>query len=109
MVVLTSFVMPDTPVKCEQRNTRAILDKKDLGLGTLYISEKYANRNVKFVIFHYLIYRTVSWQEQMGRGFCLAYPHISLHAISTDTNVYPRECIYVMIDTHVEVPGSGTL
>lgn len=34
--------MPESPIKCEQRNTRAILDKKDLGLGTLYISEKYA-------------------------------------------------------------------
>lgn len=40
MVVLTSFQMPETPVKYEQRNTRAVLDKKDLGLGTLYISER---------------------------------------------------------------------
>lgn len=42
-------------------------------------------------------------------GFNLSYPHMTLHAISTDTNVYPRECIYVMIDTRVQVPGKGQL
>ncbi|KRT80184.1 hypothetical protein AMK59_8701 [Oryctes borbonicus] len=90
MVVLTSFVHPDSPVRFEARNTRAVLDKKDLGVGTLYISE-----------------RTVGWksQDDVNSGFSLSYHHISLHAMSTDPNVYLKECIYVMIDTHVAISG----
>ncbi|XP_022920230.1 methylosome subunit pICln isoform X2 [Onthophagus taurus] len=91
MVVLSSFLHPDSPIRFEQRNTRAVLDKKDLGLGTLFISE-----------------RTVSWKEQgdVESGFSLSYHHISLHATSSDPNLYPRECIYIMIDTHVVMPGT---
>lgn len=40
MVIITQFVHPESPVVLEQRNVRAILDQKDLGVGTLYISEK---------------------------------------------------------------------
>ncbi|GJQ68792.1 putative regulator of volume decrease after cellular swelling [Trypoxylus dichotomus] len=90
MVVLTSFVHPESPIRFEARNTRAVLDKKDLGVGTLYISE-----------------RTVGWknQDEVNNGFSLSYHHITLHAMSTDPNVYPQECIYVMIDTHVAMSG----
>ncbi|KAI4469817.1 chloride conductance regulatory protein icln [Holotrichia oblita] len=90
MVVLTSFVYPESPIRFEARNTKAVLDKKDLGVGTLYISES-----------------AVCWktQDNVDSGFSLSYHHISLHATSTDPNVYPKECIYIMIDTHVTMPG----
>lgn len=41
MVIVNSFQHPESNIRCEQRNVRAILDKKDLGLGTLFVSERY--------------------------------------------------------------------
>ncbi|XP_017777954.1 PREDICTED: methylosome subunit pICln [Nicrophorus vespilloides] len=87
MVVLSSFIHPDSPVHLEQRNIRAVLDKKNIGEGTLFISE-----------------RTLCWKDD-DIGFCLTYPHISLHAISNDPAVHQSQCIYVMIDAHVKIPG----
>lgn len=40
MVVLSSFCLPESPVKQEQQNIKVFLDKKDFGAGTLYISER---------------------------------------------------------------------
>lgn len=39
------------------------------------------------------------------RGFSLEYPHISLHAIARDEQVHPRQCLYVMVDAKVDLPG----
>lgn len=46
MVIINSFVYPESNIRFQQRNVRVILDKKDLGLGQLYISERY--------LFHFL-------------------------------------------------------
>lgn len=40
MVIINSFSHPDAPVRLQQNNVRAVLDKKDLGLGTLYICDR---------------------------------------------------------------------
>ncbi|XP_076265072.1 chloride nucleotide-sensitive channel icln [Rhynchophorus ferrugineus] len=88
MVISNSFSFPESNIKHEQRNIRAILDKTDLGLGTLIISES-----------------TLCWQEKDNVGFSLGYQDISLHAISKDENVYHRECIYIMVDGRIYMPG----
>lgn len=40
------------------------------------------------------------------QGFSLEYPHISLHAISRDEQAHPRQCLYVMVDAKVDLPGT---
>lgn len=40
MVISNSFRFPESNIRHEQRNIRAILDKTELGLGTLIISER---------------------------------------------------------------------
>lgn len=59
-----------------------------MGLGTLFISEN-----------------NLCWQEKDNIGFCIDYRNISLHAISKDENVYSRECIYIMVDGRIYMPG----
>lgn len=39
------------------------------------------------------------------QGFSLEYPHISLHAIARDEQVHPRQCLYIMVDAKVDLPG----
>jgi len=39
------------------------------------------------------------------QGFSLEYPHISLHAIARDNQIYPRPCLYIMVDAKVDLPG----
>ncbi|XP_018336075.1 methylosome subunit pICln [Agrilus planipennis] len=91
MVVVSSFQAPDSPVVFEHRNTQAIFDKKDLGPGTVYVSE-----------------RTLCWKDVQERGFTISYNHISMHAKSSDLTIYPTPCIYIMIDTHVTLPGESS-
>jgi nucleotide-sensitive chloride channel 1A len=43
------------------------MNRKSLGMGTLYISES-----------------RVSWVGIAGQGFSLEYPHIAVHAVSRD-------------------------
>ncbi|KAL1517814.1 hypothetical protein ABEB36_001537 [Hypothenemus hampei] len=88
MVLMNSFRYPSSNIRHEQRNIRAVLDKKDFGLGTLFISES-----------------LLCWQEKDDIGFCIPYSDITLHAISKDENVYPKECIYIMLDGRLNMPG----
>ena len=41
------------------------------------------------------------WKQDNGEGLCLEYPHIELHAISSDLNAFPYECLYVMMDSNI--------
>ncbi|GAA0147722.1 hypothetical protein LIER_07354 [Lithospermum erythrorhizon] len=34
-----------------------------------------------------------------GKGYCVDFLSISLHAVSTDSEAYPSPCIYAQIDT----------
>ncbi|KAK9871573.1 hypothetical protein WA026_012954 [Henosepilachna vigintioctopunctata] len=88
MVIVTSFVQPESSIRLLQHSVRAVLDKKDLGKGTLYVSE-----------------RNLCWQERDELGFQIDYHSISLHATSKDPNVYPEECIYILINSHICLPG----
>ena len=55
----------------QQPDTKAVLNGKGLGTGTLYIAES-----------------RLSWLGGSGLGFSLEYPTISLHAVSRDLNAY---------------------
>jgi len=88
MVILNSFCYPESVIRYEERSVLSILDKKNLGLGTLFVSES-----------------TLCWQGSGDSGFSVGYQDISLHAISKDETVYPRECLYVMLDARLSMPG----
>ncbi|XP_044754500.1 methylosome subunit pICln [Coccinella septempunctata] len=88
MVIVTSFLHPESPIRFAERNVRAFLNKKDLGNGTLYISE-----------------RTLSWQSRDDKGFKVDYEDISLHATTKDPTIYSEECVYVLLDNRLSLPG----
>ncbi|KOC67352.1 Methylosome subunit pICln, partial [Habropoda laboriosa] len=51
----------------------------------------------------------LSWVNyDTQQGFSLEYPHISLHAISRDEQVHPRQCLYIMVDAKVDLPASDS-
>lgn len=81
MVMVASFQQPESPVRLLQHNVHALLDKNDLGIGTLYVSE-----------------RNISWQKQDNLGFQIEYNNVTLHGISKDTNIYSRDCLYILTD-----------
>lgn len=107
MVISNSFRYPSSSIKHEQRNVRAILNKKDLGSGTLFVSERYVFSLVLKVLIKgfCIVFSTLCWQEKDSIGFCVPYQNISLHAISKDESVYPGECVYIMLDTLLYMPG----
>ncbi|CAG2065534.1 unnamed protein product [Timema podura] len=77
MVGLPSFSLPTNGIKHEQPHTSVHIKDKELGKGTLFITES-----------------NVSWVNSCtGEGFSLEYPHIALHAVSRDLNAYPSECL----------------
>ncbi|CAH0546675.1 unnamed protein product [Brassicogethes aeneus] len=88
MVIVNSFNQPESTIRLQQADVRAVLDKKDLGLGTLFISDS-----------------TLSWQEKDDKGFSIDFPDISLHAISRDRNLHPRDSIYIIVDSHFCLQG----
>ncbi|KAJ3666663.1 hypothetical protein Zmor_002098 [Zophobas morio] len=90
MVVIATFKPPESPVRLEQRNITVRLDKRSLGTGTLFVSEK-----------------TLSWQKDGSTGFSLEYYNVSLHAVSKDPNVCDKECIYILTDPHIDLPGGS--
>merc|ERR1711997_978353 len=90
MVVVTSLGPPDEGVRLKVENVATFLNRQQLGMGTLYISEA-----------------RVSWVGIQGRGFSLEYPHIALHAVSRDLTQFHQECLYLMIDVSL-VDETGT-
>lgn len=50
---------------------------------------------------------TLCWKGADSTGFSLPYTHITMHAVSKDRTVYEEDCVYVMIDTHVDMPGAN--
>jgi len=90
MVVVTSLGPPEEGVRMKQDNTAVFINRKSLGMGSLYISEA-----------------RVSWVGITGQGFSLEYPHIALHAVSRDLTQFHSECLYLMIDVRL-VDSDGT-
>lgn len=81
MMLLTNIPIPDEGIYHKQENTQAFIDGKDVGNGSLFITES-----------------EVSWLNTSSQGFGLQYPNISLHAISRDTTTFPHECLYLMVE-----------
>ncbi|XP_074057480.1 methylosome subunit pICln-like [Macrotis lagotis] len=72
---------PEDRLRQQQPDTKAVLDGRGLGTGTLYIAHS-----------------GLCCLDGSGIGFSLDYPTISLHAVSRDLNVYPKEHLYVMVN-----------
>ncbi|XP_046990275.1 methylosome subunit pICln isoform X2 [Schistocerca americana] len=86
MVVLSNFPPPTEGIRHQQPATVAHVNNRDIGKGTLFITES-----------------RLSWvNNSTGQGFSLEYPHIALHAVSRDLQSHPQECLYIMLDTHVD-------
>merc|ERR1712080_590872 len=66
------------------------VNRKSMGMGTLYISES-----------------RVSWVGIQGQGFSLEYKHGAMHAVSRDLTQFHQECLYLMIDVRL-VDEEGT-
>ncbi|XP_002741509.1 methylosome subunit pICln-like [Saccoglossus kowalevskii] len=91
MVVVTSLPPPTEGIRHKQENTSANIDGKDMGLGTLFITES-----------------CLSWTDTSGKGFSLQYPAISLHAVSRDLTAFPHECLYVMVNANLSNEPDGS-
>ncbi|XP_015594731.1 methylosome subunit pICln [Cephus cinctus] len=92
MVVLSNFSAPQEGIRHEEPDTTVFINDKKLGKGTLYITDS-----------------VLSWMDsETQEGFSLEYPSISLHAISRDEQAHPRHCLYVMVDSKVDLPGSAS-
>jgi nucleotide-sensitive chloride channel 1A len=68
-------------IKLSSPNTMAFLDETNLGTGDLYVTED-----------------LLIWRQAAGKGICLEYPRIALHAVSRDLTAFPHECIYMIVD-----------
>ena len=90
MVVVSSLGPPEEGVRLRVDNVATFLNRKQLGMGTLYISDA-----------------RVSWVGIHSQGFSLEYPHIALHAVSRDLTQFHQECLYLMIDVRL-VDETGT-
>ena len=90
MVVVTSLGPPEEGVRLKVDNVATFINRKQLGMGALFISEA-----------------RVSWVGIQGQGFSLEYPHIALHAVSRDLTQFHQECLYLMIDVRL-VDETGT-
>lgn len=88
MVVLSNFLTPREGIRHEERNTTAYINEREIGKGTLYITES-----------------ALCWVNyETQQGFSLEYPHISLHAIAKDEQTHIRQCLYIMIDAKIDFP-----
>uniref|UniRef100_A0A8C5KN42 Methylosome subunit pICln n=1 Tax=Jaculus jaculus TaxID=51337 RepID=A0A8C5KN42_JACJA len=87
MSFLKSFPPPWTAKSLGQQppNTKAVLNRKGLGTGTLYIAKS-----------------RLSWLDGSGLGFSLEYPIISKHAFSRDLNACPQLHLNVMVNAKYE-------
>lgn len=83
MVFLASFKPPIGTPRHEEPDTTVYVNDQNVGKGTLYIMPS-----------SYLSWLDIDKQQ----GFSIEYDYISLHAISRNQQVYPRQCLYVMVD-----------
>ncbi|KAI4479019.1 hypothetical protein M0804_011481 [Polistes exclamans] len=87
MVVLSSFLAPQEGIRHEEPNTTVYVNSREVGKGTLYITES-----------------VLSWiDSETQQGFSLNYQHISVHAISQDQQIHPRQCLYIMVEDFSDV------
>jgi len=84
-MILTPYQAPEEGVVHQEPMTEAYIDDKSYGNGSIFITEN-----------------CVTWIGAEGSGFKLAYPNISIHAVSRDTAAFPHECLYMMLDIALE-------
>ncbi|XP_065888025.1 methylosome subunit pICln-like [Dysidea avara] len=70
----------------EQKSTKAFIQDRCLGEGTLCIRES-----------------LVSWSSSGPDDFQLEYPRIAVHAICRDVTQFPHECLYLLISPDTDV------
>ncbi|XP_078491868.1 methylosome subunit pICln-like [Ciona intestinalis] len=70
---------PNTGIQHRENTCKANVNNTDFGQGTLYIAES-----------------ELIWIGSSNQGFRLQYTDIAIHAISTDVQSFPEECLYVM-------------
>ncbi|KFM68143.1 Methylosome subunit pICln, partial [Stegodyphus mimosarum] len=85
-MLLKNYAPPTEGIHHAEPNVTAYFGDKNLGKGTLYISES-----------------VLCWLTSSGDGFSLSYPSIYIHAISKDLNNFPYECLYLMIDEKITI------
>ncbi|KAK7069720.1 Methylosome subunit pICln [Halocaridina rubra] len=85
-MLLPNLPPPVEGIRHRQCNTKAFINARALGEGTLYIAES-----------------RVAWAKDGEEGgLSLDYPHIAIHAISRDPCNFSLPCIYLMIDIEME-------
>ena len=83
----------------EQRDCRVFLGDRELGSGTIRITERYCNKRGYPFNLHiiYGIFSDVSWSSCDDRErLSLDYPRICVHAISRDVTNFPSPCVYLL-------------
>lgn len=91
MVVITNLPPPSHGIRHRQPSTAAVINSRALGKGTLYIAESH-----------------LSWvNDCSGDVFSLEYRSISIHAICRDLSAYPEDCLYLLLDANIDLPGPG--
>lgn len=84
MVLQANIELPTDGIKIQLQNTKAFIANSDYGSGTLCVAES-----------------NLIWRLDNGNGLCFEYPRIALHAVSTDLQSFPHECLYVMLDNNI--------
>jgi nucleotide-sensitive chloride channel 1A len=107
MSLKSDLTLPSDGIKIQTTNVKAFIGDKQYGSGVLCIAEKLAPILLYFVRFildcsyfvnnlNYL--SCLIWRQEDGNGLCFSYPMIALHAISSDLNAFPHECLYMIVD-----------
>ena len=88
-MVANMQAVPEQGLVHTEPNTKAFVEGRDAGYGTLWVTE-----NV-------LVWKSSITDENME----LTYPSITMHAICRDTNSFPFECIYCMLESSALPPA----
>ncbi|XP_064114446.1 methylosome subunit pICln-like isoform X2 [Macrobrachium nipponense] len=86
MMLLPNLPPATEGIRLRQENTKAFMNQRPLGDGTLVIAES-----------------RVTWvKDGDDTGLSLEYPHIAIHAVSRDPASFSFPCLYLMIDVEME-------
>ncbi|XP_066949815.1 methylosome subunit pICln isoform X1 [Macrobrachium rosenbergii] len=86
MMLLPNLPPATEGIRLRQENTKAFMNQRPLGDGTLFIAES-----------------RVTWvKDGDDTGLSLEYPHIAIHAVSRDPASFSFPCLYLMIDVEME-------
>lgn len=78
--MLSEVIPPQTGILHQERNCKLNLNRRDVGDGSLYVSEE-----------------KLFWENCEHRGLALDYREIAIHAISTDLQVSGSTWCFIRI------------